>query len=127
LIPAMVGRPEAFCAVYTLGPGRATVFALMPDAEAVPDRESGDGRAEFAFCPPDYLSPSRQRPSPSPNAKAEIGPRAGTMTGTKASSGIEIWGERRRRRSNVPPAGIVAASTAPKISPLVPGSPGSRG
>jgi len=59
LIPAMVGRPEAFCAVYTLGPGRATVFALMPDAEAVPDRESGDGRAEFAFCPPDYLSPSR--------------------------------------------------------------------
>lgn len=59
LLPALVGRPDAFCVVYSLGPNRVTVFGVLPDAEAIPDRDGDVEATGFAYCPPDYRSPSR--------------------------------------------------------------------
>ena len=59
LLPALAGRPGAFCVVHTLGPERATVLAVVPDAESVPDREGEATEVGLAMCPPDYRLPSR--------------------------------------------------------------------
>lgn len=59
LIPAVARRPDAFCVVHTLGPGRVTVLGVLPDAESVPDRPGDAANLTLAVCPPDYLAPSR--------------------------------------------------------------------
>lgn len=59
LLPALAGRPGAFCVVHSLGPERATVLGVVPDAEAVPEREGEATEVGFAMCPPDYRVPSR--------------------------------------------------------------------
>ena len=56
---ALAGRPGAFCVVHTLGPERATVLAVVPDAESVPDREGEATEVGLAMCPADYRLPSR--------------------------------------------------------------------
>ena len=59
LLPALAGRPGAFCVVHTLGPERATVLGVVPDAESVPDREGEATEVGLAMCPADYRLPSR--------------------------------------------------------------------
>ena len=59
LLPALAGRPGAFCLVHTLGPERATVLGVLADAESVPDREGEATEVGLAMCPPDYRLPSR--------------------------------------------------------------------
>ncbi len=59
LIPALTGRPDAFCVVHGLGPERAMLFGVMPGADTIPDRAESD--ALFAYCPSGYVSSSAPR------------------------------------------------------------------
>ena len=56
LSPVLMQRPQAFCVMRGIGPGRATLMAIHPQAEQVPNaREAPTGdetvTVGFAFCP----------------------------------------------------------------------------
>ncbi|HEX8362498.1 MAG TPA: hypothetical protein VF613_20425 [Longimicrobium sp.] len=58
LTPVLIRRPQAFCVMYTLGPARATLFALNAGAEQMPDLRGDPGEAEvqmgFKGCGPEF-------------------------------------------------------------------------
>ncbi|HEX6039583.1 hypothetical protein [Longimicrobium sp.] len=58
LAPVLMQRPQAFCVMRTAGPGRATLMAILPGAEQMPNVRSrpGDETVDLAFraCPPEY-------------------------------------------------------------------------
>ncbi len=56
LVPALTGRPEAFCVVHAPGPDRPAVLGVLPGAGSVPD--AAEPSARFTVCPADYASSS---------------------------------------------------------------------
>lgn len=58
---ALVGRPDAFCVMYSRGPGRATLFGIHPAAHEIPDVTRVPGEPvvqQFRYCGSEYwLSP----------------------------------------------------------------------
>jgi hypothetical protein len=59
LVPVLIRRPGAFCAVHALGPDRTALMGILPGAETAPDAgvDPGAAAAEigFARCPADYV------------------------------------------------------------------------
>jgi len=70
LAPVLMQRPQAFCVIRAAGPGRATLMAILPGAEAMnnvrnrPGNEQVDVR--FPRCPADYWAPGHAPPEPGP-------------------------------------------------------------
>jgi hypothetical protein len=64
LIPALLGRPQAFCMMHA-APGGTTVLGIVPGAADLPDRMGGGGDASVPVCPASYWRPDAQ-PLPSP-------------------------------------------------------------
>lgn len=66
LAPVMMQRPQAFCVVRAAGPGRATLMAIQPGAEAmrnVRDRPGNEtATIGFSYCGP--LAPVTPTPAP---------------------------------------------------------------
>ena len=64
VVPAIMQRTRAFCVVHTLGPNRATLFGIVPNADRVPDERPDPGRADieapFKMCGPEYRAQSHQ-------------------------------------------------------------------
>lgn len=61
LAPVLMQRPQAFCVMRAAGPGRATLMAILPGAERMPNVRDrpGDETVDLAFktCPPEYWAP----------------------------------------------------------------------
>jgi 4-amino-4-deoxy-L-arabinose transferase-like glycosyltransferase len=62
LAPVMMQRPQAFCVMEAVGPGRATFMALHPDAERIPNvrarpTETETANVAFARCGPEVWAP----------------------------------------------------------------------
>jgi hypothetical protein len=59
LVPVLMRRPAAFCAVHALGPDRTALMGILPGAETAPDAgaDPGAAAAEIGFtrCPADYV------------------------------------------------------------------------
>jgi hypothetical protein len=64
VVPAIMQRTRAFCVMHTLGPNRATLFGIVPNADRVPDERPDPGKADieapFAMCGPQYRAQSHQ-------------------------------------------------------------------
>lgn len=64
LTPILMRRPAAFCVVKSLGPARATLMGILPDAERIPDRRGDPGETSetlaFKPCGAEYLRPGVQ-------------------------------------------------------------------
>lgn len=58
LTPILIRRPRAFCVLHALGPERAALIGIAPDAAAVHDAGADPGAAEvdvaFKACGPEY-------------------------------------------------------------------------
>ncbi|HEU4557433.1 MAG TPA: hypothetical protein VFS20_06265 [Longimicrobium sp.] len=58
LTPILIRRPAAFCVLHALGPERAALIGIVPNAAAVPDARAdpGETEADVAFqpCGPEY-------------------------------------------------------------------------
>ncbi|HEX6911070.1 MAG TPA: hypothetical protein VF142_11780, partial [Longimicrobium sp.] len=61
LTPILMRRPAAFCVVRSLGPARATLMGIRPDAERIPDLRGDPGETSetlgFKPCGAEYLRP----------------------------------------------------------------------
>jgi 4-amino-4-deoxy-L-arabinose transferase-like glycosyltransferase len=70
--PVLMQRPQAFCVMRTVGQGRATLMAILPGAERMPNlrdrpgNESADVR--FPRCPDAYWAPGKAPPPSAPAA-----------------------------------------------------------
>ncbi|WP_331053909.1 phospholipid carrier-dependent glycosyltransferase [Longimicrobium sp.] len=68
--PVLIQRPQAFCVMRALGPARATLLAIVPGAERMPNLRSrpGDEQAEVGFraCGPAYWARGRALPPAPP-------------------------------------------------------------
>jgi hypothetical protein len=78
LSPVLMQRPQAFCVVHAVGPGRATLMAIVPGAERmrnVRDRPGNEAaNLSFPQCTSDFWAPGRAPPSarpPRPTPPAE--------------------------------------------------------
>ena len=64
VVPAIMQRTRAFCVMHTMGPNRATLFGIVPNADRVPDERPDPGKADieapFAMCGPEYRAQSHQ-------------------------------------------------------------------
>ena len=56
LMPVVLGRPDAFCILYTLGPDRSAILGIKPEAErqAAPVDTSNPQNVRFQPCGPEY-------------------------------------------------------------------------
>lgn len=67
LAPVLARRPQAFCMMASLGPGRVALLGILPGAEQMPDTPSASTRgaagARFARCGPEFWR-LRARPGP---------------------------------------------------------------
>lgn len=67
LAPILMQRPQAFCVMDGFGPGRATLMAIVPGAERMPNvraAPTGDERVNipFSFCPNALMQMMPQAP-----------------------------------------------------------------
>lgn len=60
VVPAIMQRTRAFCVMHTLGPNRATLFGIVPNADRIPDERPDPGKADmqapFKMCGREYRS-----------------------------------------------------------------------
>ncbi|HEX6370997.1 MAG TPA: hypothetical protein VF006_18920 [Longimicrobium sp.] len=63
LAPVLMQRPQAFCVVRGIGPGRATLMAILPGAETMPDVRAAPTDTENVTVP-FPLCPAAVRPVP---------------------------------------------------------------
>lgn len=63
LAPVLAQRPQAFCAVTSMGPGRATLMGIQPGAERMPNvrERPGNEAANLPFltCGPEFWARAR--------------------------------------------------------------------
>lgn len=62
IAPVLMQRPQAFCVMESVGPGRATLMAIHPDAERIPNTgamptETVTTNVAFARCGPEVWAP----------------------------------------------------------------------
>lgn len=75
LSPVLMQRPQAFCVMRAVGPGRATLMGVLPGAERMPNVRGRPGNESvnmpFPHCPPDFWAPGHAPPhaSTSPLAR----------------------------------------------------------
>lgn len=66
LAPVLMQRPQAFCVMRAAGPGRATLMAIQPGAERMPNLRArpGDETADIPFpsCGPEFWAPGQAPP-----------------------------------------------------------------
>ena len=62
LAPVLMQRPQAFCVMTGVGPGRATLMGIQPGAERMPNARPRPGdeamTLPFRGCTPDFWAPS---------------------------------------------------------------------
>lgn len=70
LAPAIAQRPQAFCAMRTRGPERATLMGIVPGADTLPnlrDRPQGEVvELGFSWCGPEYWAAGAAPPESVP-------------------------------------------------------------
>lgn len=58
LTPILIRRPAAFCVLHSLGPARATLLGILPNAARIPDARDDPGAANeqvgFKPCGPEF-------------------------------------------------------------------------
>ncbi|HST61109.1 MAG TPA: hypothetical protein VLK84_20575, partial [Longimicrobium sp.] len=63
LAPVLLQRPQAFCVMTGVGPGRATLMGIQPGAEQMPNLRSRPGNEAgtlpFPGCRPEFWAPPR--------------------------------------------------------------------
>jgi 4-amino-4-deoxy-L-arabinose transferase-like glycosyltransferase len=61
LAPVLMQRPQAFCVMHAAGPGRATLMAILPGAEQMPNVRDRPGNetanVPFTFCTKEFWGP----------------------------------------------------------------------
>jgi 4-amino-4-deoxy-L-arabinose transferase-like glycosyltransferase len=68
LAPVLMQRPQAFCVMRAIGPGRATLMAIQPGAERMPNVRARPGNetadVPFPHCGPEFWAPGKAPPPP---------------------------------------------------------------
>jgi hypothetical protein len=66
LAPVLMQRPQAFCVMRAAGPGRATLMAIQPGAERMPNLRARPGNetadVPFPTCGPEFWAPAHAPP-----------------------------------------------------------------
>lgn len=66
LAPVLMQRPQAFCVMRSVAPGRATLMAILPGAERMPNVRARPGNetadVPFGYCPKEFWAPGRGPP-----------------------------------------------------------------
>jgi hypothetical protein len=66
LAPVLMQRPQAFCVMRAVGPGRATLMAIQPRAERMPNLRARPGNetadVPFPICGPELWAPGHAPP-----------------------------------------------------------------
>lgn len=72
LAPVLMQRPQAFCVMRAVGPGRATLMAIQPGAEQMPNMRARPGNETvdlpFPNCPPEFWAPGHAPPQLPPGS-----------------------------------------------------------
>jgi hypothetical protein len=66
LAPVLMQRPQAFCVMRAIAPGRATLMAILPGAERMPNVRDKPGNetadVPFGYCPREFWAPGHAPP-----------------------------------------------------------------
>lgn len=65
LIPALLGRPQAWCMMHA-APGGTSLLGIVPGAAALPDRPAAGADVSVPVCAPDYWREDARPASPPP-------------------------------------------------------------
>jgi hypothetical protein len=86
LAPVLMQRPQAFCVMTAAGPGRATLMAILPGAERMPNVRDRPGNetanVPFSFCTKEFWGPGH-----APAGTPAAGTAPTTAAGGPASPG----------------------------------------
>jgi hypothetical protein len=89
LAPVLMQRPQAFCVMTAAGPGRATLMAILPGAERMPNVRDRPGNetanVPFSFCTKEFWGPGHA-PAGTPAAGAEPTTTAGAQAAPAAAA-----------------------------------------
>jgi hypothetical protein len=70
LAPVLMQRPQAFCVMRAIGPGRATLMGIQPGAERMPNVRARPGNetadVPFPHCGPEFWAPGKAPPDATP-------------------------------------------------------------
>jgi hypothetical protein len=81
LAPVLMQRPQGFCVMDAVGPGRATLMAILPGAETMANVRDRPGNetvnVPFPRCPRSYWAPGKAPPdAPEQLVRPSVGPAA---------------------------------------------------